>query len=158
MTTKTGLSPAEQSRQNAKAALERQDAEKKRKEEDLQKQIKKMEEERKREDEDLKVQAVPIGEKLYSRLREEIRKKEGEGCQKMRTYLASLLVGLTKWGEAQLARHAFHYAAIKLRADKYRVRFGGSGSSEWSVSPYYDAGYRFRYLEIEIDWSGEESK
>ncbi len=185
MTTKTGLSPAEQSRLAAKTALVRQAEEKQREEEAIEKTVKELDEKRRLEEEECKLHAAPISEKLYSLLREKIKEEENKGCKKLETYLGWLLTGLTCRGQKMLASHALNFAAKKLRDDGYRVQFGRPWSEKSYFDPYGSSDAfklvegtswgedvtsvpyrmhtdpyetRFTSFVIEIDWSGEESK
>jgi len=179
---KTGLSPAEQSRLASQAALDRQATEKQRKEKEREQFSKELAEKHRREEEECKLQAVPVGEQLYSLLRARIKQEEEKGGQKLQTTFYSILSGLTHPGQKSLAGHALNHAAKKLRDDGYGVRFGRSWSREYFTDPYnsnitdHDSGFSwgqdatnvprysdwgskkfqeassFTSLEIEITW------
>ncbi len=188
MMKKAGLSPAEQSQQATKAALERHAEEKKFKEEKSKKRQTEHEETRKRKEEELQYEAAIIGHRLYLLLRDRIKEEEGRGHLKLEGYLGNFVPDekrdLLHWAKERFTCLAFNHAAKRLREGGYQVRFGRFWSYEndrsyetpkginWSgdaTAVPYDLHYArtsvgnliqhtFPNINIEVDWGEEESK
>src|SRR3989344_1550403 len=120
MTKKTTLSPAAQSRENAKAVLEQEAAAKENEKAVYEAAQRELAEKARAEEEERKRQAVYVGENLYPLLRKMIEEAERRGVFKLETTFEVVLSRLDDVPRYMLdnercGSHAFNNVAKKLR-------------------------------------------
>ncbi len=147
---------AEQSRQSAKAVLQRQAADKESQKAVEEAKRKELEERARREEKELQRQAIRFGEDLYLLLRGDIITQEMQGFFKLATTFEKaldheLVRALLPSNQEKLASHAFNHAAKKLRADEYKVRFGRRWAGEFTLTR--PATPQSEYTETRTSWS-----